>query len=69
MNYGITYPNGVAEKVRGDVMDARKAFGELRGAMNDGESISLWAESATGSRVTLESVTQPRIFDISAIMN
>jgi hypothetical protein len=68
MKYGITYANGVAENC-GDSGEARAALAVARGAMLDGESVSLWAESADGSRMTLETVTQPRVFDISVIMN
>lgn len=69
MKYGITNANGVAKEIKGDVIDARAALRELRETMKDGESVSVWSEFADGSRMTLETVTQPRIFDISVIMN
>jgi hypothetical protein len=68
MKYGITYANGAAENFA-DSGEARAALATARGAMLDGETVSLWAETETGSRVNLESVTQPRVYDISAIMN
>jgi hypothetical protein len=71
MKYGITYANGAAETFKGDDAAglAREALAIARGAMNDGETVSLWSETASGSRMNLEIVTQPRIYDISAIMN
>jgi hypothetical protein len=71
MKYGITLSNGESQTFDGDEAagNARGALAIARGAMLDGESVSLWSQSGNGIPMTLETISQPRIFDISEIMN
>lgn len=67
MKYGIFLSSTCKAQTFPEWSDARASFALARETLRDGESVSFFSESPTGTRVTLAHVYQPRMMSLDCL--